>query len=78
LTQTLVLSALERQYRTIGRDGILVDVYLSETRDMAAYACATGTFIGVLNDDSSMPSPPIPHSFWLPDLFARASQHNQG
>jgi hypothetical protein len=36
---------------------------------MATYACATGTSIGVLNDDSSMPSPPIPHSFWLPDLF---------
>jgi hypothetical protein len=69
LTQTLVLSAVERQYRAIDRDGILVDVYLSETRDMATYACATGTSIGVLNDDSSMPSPPIPHSFWLPDLF---------
>jgi hypothetical protein len=30
LTQTLVLSAVERQYRAIDRDGILVDVYLSD------------------------------------------------
>jgi putative transposase len=64
-------------YRAIDRDGNLVDVYLSETRDQEAAVAVTGTTPDKVTTDKHASYPPALEEVFCDDLEHRTSKFKQ-
>jgi putative transposase len=62
-------------YRAIDRDGNLVDVYLSETRDQEAAVAVTGTTPDKVTTDKHASYPPALEEVFCDDLEHRTSKY---